>query len=101
MTDEEFVRDYLSPMVAAAKDNSFAKWKLEFLKGSEVKRMYGPPEFEHIMCCDDYVVATVRTIPPSTLSNADYVSEYRYYINVTMDSRSAIAYDVMKVLICK
>lgn len=91
----EFVRDYLSPMVAAAKNGPNTKWILEFCLGEEIIARYDPPQYEHIISGDEYVVAAVSQ------NDAADKDPYRYYINVSMDSMSAIAYDVMKKLLYK
>ena len=103
--NQAFVRDHLSPLVAAAKDNAYRKWNLEYMTGAEAKEVYNLPEFEHIIDGDEYVVATVLTLQHSTMSDtdpgADLANAYRYYINVSLDSAMAIAYDTIKALLSK
>ena len=94
MTEKErkeiFVRDHLSPLIAAAKDNKYASWSAAYMSGREANEIYKPhdPLFDDI----EVVVCTVED---------DNGGLYCYYINVSCDSLIALAYDVLKVVMYK
>lgn len=88
MDHKTFVREYLSPAVAAALNNKYRSWKCEYKTGDEILAA-GAPKFERILEWYEYVVATVTD---------DTGDTYCYYINVSMDSNSAILYDVVRAI---
>lgn len=92
MTEKErkaaFVRDYLSPCIAAAKNDRFHTWRAEYMSGEEAAAKY-PSHFEHPEYYDELVVCTV------TLKDGE---EVHYYANVGCDSLSAVILDTMKAV---
>ena len=83
----EFVRNYLSPMLAAAKDDKYHKWSAEYMSGEEAQERFHSRE--DVDYYSEVVVCTV------VLDDGD---EVHYYCNVSCDSLSALVYDVMKVV---
>lgn len=85
---KEFVRDHVSPLIAAAKNSMYGTWTCEYMLGFEANSQYETRFFDR----DELVLATV------TDENGN---QYRYWIDVTYDSRAAIAYDVLRYLLDK
>lgn len=92
MTEKEkkaaFVRDYLSPCLAAAKNDPYRTWRAEYMSGEEAAARYHPREID-AKAYAELVVCTV------TLDDGN---EVHYYANVGCDSLSAIILDTMKVV---
>ena len=87
---EIFVREHLSPLIAAAKDSKYSSWSAAYMKGKEANEIYNPA----VPCCDEDEIVVVTVEDDDGWLHA-------YYINVSMDSLSALTYDVMKVVMHK
>ena len=86
-----FVRDHLSPFIAAAKDNPRKHWSAEYMTGSEAKKRY--PRRDDLGLYDEVVVVTVKLL--------DTGEEIPYFCNVSWDSKAALVSDVWNVVAYK
>jgi len=89
ISNRDFVSEYLSPLIAAAKarPGDETEWECVYLTGDEIIALYANLR-DPIIPGDEYVVATAP-------------NGYPYFINVSIDAPSAMVYDVIKVLMYK
>lgn len=89
---QSFVRDYLSPLLAAAKNSKYSTWSCEYMSGAEAEEKYPRWDEPHLKYYDECIVVTV-------MDRAG--NPYRYYINVSADSLCCIADEVINRMVCK